>query len=50
MNEDLTYEKEPVTIIDYQVRQLRYKQIPMVKVLWSNNKVEEHTCETEAEM
>ena len=43
MNEDLTYEEEPVAIVDYQVRQLRSKQIPMVKVLWRSNNVEEHT-------
>ena len=40
VNEDLTYEEEPVVIVDYQVRQLRSKQIPMVKVLWRNNNVE----------
>ena len=50
VNEDLVYEEEPVAIMDYQVRQLRLKAIPMVKVLWRNNNVEEHTWETEAEM
>ena len=33
LNEDLTFEEEPVAIVDYQVRQLRSKVIPMVKVL-----------------
>ena len=33
VNEDLTYEKEPVAIADYQVRQLRSKAFPMVKML-----------------
>ena len=50
LNEDLTFEEEPVAILDYQVRQLRSKVIPMVKVLWRSNNVEEHTWETEAEM
>ena len=50
VNDDLTYEEEPVAIVDYQVRQLRSKTIPMVKVLWRSNNVEEHTWETEAEM
>ena len=50
LNEDLTFKKEPIAIVDYQVRQLRSKVIPMVKVLWRSNNVEEHTWETEAEM
>ena len=43
VNENLTYKEEPVVIIDRQVRQLCLKQIPMVKVFWRNNNVEEHT-------
>ena len=50
LNEDLTFEEEPVAIVDYQVRQLRSKVILMVKVLWRSNSVQEHTWETEAEM
>ena len=50
VNEYLTYEEEPIAIMDYQVRQLRSKAILMVKLLWRNNYVEEHTWETEAEM
>ena len=50
LNEDLTFEEEPVAIVDYQVRQLRSKVIPMVKVLWRSNSVEEQTWKTEAEM
>ena len=46
LNEDLTFEEEPVAIVDYQVRQLRSKVIPMVKVLWRSNSVEEHTWKT----
>ena len=50
LNKDLTNKEEPIAIVDYQVRQLRSKAIPMVKVLWRNNNVDEHTWETEAEM
>ena len=49
-NENLMFEEEPVAIVDYQVRQLRSKVIPMVKVLWKSNSVEKQTWETEAEM
>ena len=50
LNEDLTFEEEPVAIVHYQVRQLRSKSIPMVKVLWRSNNMEKHTWETETEM
>ena len=50
LNGDLTFEEEPDAIVDYQVFQLISKVIPMVKVLWRSNSVEEHTWETEAEM
>ena len=33
ISEDLTYEEFPVKIVDRQIRQLRTKEIPMVKVL-----------------
>ena len=33
LNEDLTFEEEPVAIVDYQVRQLRSKVIPMVSAV-----------------
>ena len=46
----MTFEEESVAIVDYQVRQLRSKVIPMVKLLWRSNSVEEYTWETEAEM
>ena len=50
ISEDLTYEEYPVAIVDRQVRQLRTKEIPMVKVLWSNHTVEDYTWEIEALM
>ncbi|XP_070042445.1 uncharacterized protein [Nicotiana tomentosiformis] len=50
INEELTYEEIPVSILDRQVRKLRNKYIASVKVLWRNRQVEEATWEAEEEM
>ena len=50
LSEDLTYEDYPVEIVDRQVRQLRTKDIMMVKVLWSNHTTEDCTWETKEMM
>ena len=50
LREDLTYEEGPVRIMDREVRQLRSKAIPMVKVLWSNHSDREATWELETDM
>ena len=47
LNEDLSYEEEPVQILDRKEQVLRSKTIPLVKVLWRNHKVEEATWESE---
>ena len=47
---DLTYEEEPVEILAREVRELRNKTIPLVKVLWRNHKTEEATWESEEAM
>ena len=46
----LTYEEKPVKILDRKDKVLRNKAIPLVKVLWRNEVVEEATWETEADM
>ncbi|VFQ73494.1 unnamed protein product [Cuscuta campestris] len=46
LDENLTYEVEPVEILAREVRQLRNKTIPLVKVLWRSHTVEEATWET----
>jgi len=46
----LSYPVMPIRVIDQQERTLRKKTIPMVKVLWSNGKIEESTWELESEM
>ena len=49
-SKNLIYEEYPVTIVDRQVRQLRTKDIPMVKILWSNHTTEDCMWETEVMM
>ncbi|VFQ67764.1 unnamed protein product [Cuscuta campestris] len=50
LDENLTYEEEPIEILAREVRQLRNKTIPLVKVLWRSHTVEEATWETEESM
>ncbi|KAL4273113.1 hypothetical protein GQ457_13G015450 [Hibiscus cannabinus] len=50
LNPDLTYEEEPVMILDREVKRLRNKSVSLVKVLWRNHKVEEPTWEPEETM
>ena len=47
---DLTYEEDLVEILAREVKELRNKQIPLVKVLWRNHKIEEATWESEEVM
>ena len=48
--ENLSYIEEPVRIIGHKIKQLRNREIPLVKVLWRNHAVEEATWETEEHM
>ena len=50
LNRDLTYEEQPVQVLDRKEKELRNKKIPLVKVLWRNFTVEEATWEREDEM
>ena len=50
LKEDLSFEVQPVGIIDQKLKELRNKVIPMVKVLWRSDTVEEMTWETETSM
>ena len=47
ISENLTYEEEPIEILDRQVRKLRHRSIPMVKVKWSFHWPQEVTWEVE---
>ncbi|CAN6711839.1 unnamed protein product [Malus baccata var. baccata] len=40
INSDLTYNEEPVTILDWKDKELRNKTVHLVKVLWKNHLVE----------
>ncbi|XP_075080109.1 uncharacterized protein LOC142165459 [Nicotiana tabacum] len=50
LDEKLSYEKEPMAIVDRQVRKLRSKEIVFIKVLCRNHTVEEATWEVEKDM
>ena len=50
INEDLGYEEKPIRVVDRQVKQLRSKSIPMVKVEWNEHYGEDATWEMEEEM
>ena len=50
LDENLSYEEEPVSILDREVRKLRSREIASIKVQWKNRPVEEATWEKEADM
>ena len=47
IKDDMSYEEKPVEILDRKTKTLRNKEIPLVKVLWRNHKIEEATWERE---
>ena len=47
---DFSYDEGPKRILAKEVRQLRNKTIPLVKVLWQHHGIEEATWEPEAAM
>ncbi|XP_068304257.1 uncharacterized protein [Pyrus communis] len=47
INPDLTYDEEPVTILNWKEKVLRNKTVNLVKILWRNHSVEEATWEIE---
>ena len=44
---DFTFDEEPKAILDCEVKQLRNKQVYLVKVLWQHHGIEEATWEPE---
>ncbi|KAM2026432.1 hypothetical protein ACFX1T_018850 [Malus domestica] len=50
INPDLTYDEEPVTLLDWKDKKLKNKTVRLVKVLWRNHSVEEATWEIEDRM
>ena len=47
---DFTYDEEPKAILAREVKQLRNKQVPLIKVLWQHHGIEEVTLEPELTM
>ena len=43
LKEDLSFEVQPIGIVDQRIKELRNKVIPIVKVLWRSDTVEEMT-------
>ena len=50
LDENLSYEEEPVTILDREICKLRSREIASIKVQWKNRPVEEATWEKEVDM
>ncbi|XP_017981000.1 PREDICTED: uncharacterized protein LOC108663026 [Theobroma cacao] len=50
LQDGLSYEEQPIAILDRQVKRLRSKNISMVKVLWQSHAVKEAAWELEQEM
>ncbi|KAL5549630.1 hypothetical protein UlMin_004861 [Ulmus minor] len=48
--QNLSFEEKSVRILDHKTKTLRNKEIPLVKVLWRNQKMEEATWERDDEM
>ncbi|KAL9357422.1 hypothetical protein Peur_050675 [Populus x canadensis] len=41
IDENLTLEMNPVKVLDYSVKELRNRKIPIIKILWKNSQIEE---------
>ena len=50
IQDDMSYAEKSVKILDWKTKTLRNKEIPLVKVLWRNHKIEETTWEREDAM
>ena len=50
IDEALTYRENSMEFLDRKVKELRNKQIPLVKVLWKNHGIEEAIWEIEKEI
>ncbi|KAL0549941.1 hypothetical protein IC582_014436 [Cucumis melo] len=50
IDENLSYTEQPVELLAREVKTLRNEEIPLVKVLWRNHRIEEATWEREDDM
>ena len=46
----MSYVEEPIDVVDWQVRKLRSKEIPSVKIIWNHHSENEATWELEEGM
>ena len=49
-DETLTFEEKPIKILDTKTRCTWNKEIKLVKILWTNQQIEEATWEIEVDM
>ncbi|KAL4017799.1 hypothetical protein IC575_021371 [Cucumis melo] len=49
-DENLSYTEQPIEVLAREVKMLRKREIPLVKVLWRNHRMEEATWEREDDM
>jgi hypothetical protein len=47
---DLKLELMPIRILDWEVKELRNRKIPIVRILWRNTQIKEETRERESKM
>ncbi|KAL0536908.1 hypothetical protein IC582_025871 [Cucumis melo] len=47
IDENLSYTEQPIEVLAREVKMLKNREIPLVKVLWRNHRVEEATWERE---
>ena len=50
VDSQMSYVEEPIVVVDRQVRKLRSKEIPSVKVIWNHHGENEATWELEEDM
>ena len=50
INDNVSYNKQPVRILDQGVKKLRNKEIPLVKIQWKHHDEGEASWELESEM
>lgn len=50
VNEDVSYDTKPIAVVDRKEQVLRNRVIPLLKVIWHHNGIEEATWELESEI
>lgn len=50
VNEDVSYDTKPIAVVDRKEQVLRNRVIPLLKVIWHHNGIEEATWELEFEI